>query len=88
MRDAQERALVFIFGQHRSGTTIFYNALAAAGPFAYAGPFHIAHFAEYRRNAAFDRRAALAAMERRFEREGVAHRFVDDIPASPLTPEE
>lgn len=82
------RPLVFIFGQHRSGTTILYNALAAAGPFAWPGPFHIAHFAQYRADPDFDRAAALAAMERRFACQGIADRVVDAIPAGPLTPEE
>lgn len=88
MLASQARGLIFIFGQHRSGTSILYSALAAAGPLVYPGPFHIAHFADYLKDRAFDRKTALAKMTGRFQREGIAHRFVDDIPAGPLTPEE
>jgi hypothetical protein len=80
--------MIFILGSHRSGTTILYNALVAAGPFCHPTPYHLAHFRDFRRNERFDPLAAMAETERRFRSQGIVDRFVDGIPAHARSPEE
>ena len=79
--------MIFILGNHRSGTTILYNALVASGAFCHPGPYHLAHFAAWRAPG-FDPRAALAETERRFREAGVVDRVVDRVPAHTRSPEE
>jgi hypothetical protein len=78
---------IFILGNHRSGTSILYKTLVEKGRFAHPTPFHLAHFDDYL-DGGFDPGEALDRTRERFERRGIVDRFVDDIPAHALSPEE
>jgi len=82
------RNLVFIMGRQRSGTTILYHALASAGPFACPDPFHIVQFDTYLSDPNFDPELALRSVSEQFSRVGITDRFIDEVAATPLTPEE
>jgi len=83
----RDSLLTFILGNHRSGTSILYKALVEKGGFSHPTPFHLAHFDDYL-GGKFDHGEALAATRARFDRRGIVDRFVDDIPAHALSPEE
>ena len=79
---------VFIFGIHRSGTSILYNILSRYGTFRFPTPFHIATFNAYLEGG-FDSALSLRpSFESRFRERSITTRFIDDIPASLDTPEE
>lgn len=88
LRVERDSRLIFILGHHRSGTTILYNMLVAAGPFCHPSPYHLAHFEDYLADERFDQERAIESTERRFSSRGIADRFVDHIPAGALSPEE
>ena len=80
--------LIFILGYHRSGTTILYNMLLAAGPFCHPSPYHLAHFEGYLADEQFDQERAIESTMQRFASQGIVDRFVDHIPAGALSAEE
>ena len=76
---------IFILGNHRSGTTILYHLMAAAGRNPCPGPFHLAR---HRARCAGMAVEPLDAMTARWLAAGIADRTVDGIAVSPLAPEE
>ena len=80
--------LVFIFGIHRSGTSILYNVLSRHGAFRFPTPFHIATFDAYRAHGFEHALLQRPALESRFKERSITTRFIDDIPATLDTPEE
>lgn len=81
--------LVFIMGDHRSGTTVLYQSLLETGAFDYTSAYHIIAAAELLRNRLEGTEArAIAAINTDFERTMGGNRLLDGISASAQTPEE
>lgn len=81
--------LVFIMGDHRSGTTVLYQSLIETGAFDYTSAYHIIAAAELLRNRIEGTEAsARAALQADFDQYVGSDRIIDGIEASPDTPEE
>jgi hypothetical protein len=81
--------LVFIMGDHRSGTTLLYQSLINTGAFDYTSAYHIVAADELLRNRIEGTEAAVkAALSEEFERYVGSDRVIDGIPVSTETPEE
>lgn len=80
---------VFIIGEHRSGTTIFYKLLAETGAFNVARYYHITNYDEILYNHIHGRTAAAKAELADFMAEiGLKDRNFDHIRVHPDLPEE
>lgn len=80
---------VFIMGDHRTGTTLLYQLLAATGRFAVVTAYHVI---EYDRIVAHRLDGTEELVRRdlaeRFASLGLANRGLDDVAVTPDTPEE
>jgi hypothetical protein len=80
---------VFIIGDHRSGTTVLYKALAATRAFNVVTAYHVIRdrdmVANFNAGREGEARGALAA---EFERLGLTDRGIDGMPVTPDLPEE
>jgi hypothetical protein len=80
---------VFILGDHRSGTTLFYQMLAATGAFNYVDFYHITHYDEIVYNHLQGREEVVRRkVAQKIEASGVNDRIFDRIPVTPSLPEE
>jgi len=78
---------VFILGLHRSGTTLLYQMLAAAGRYNVVTARHVVCFGRVR-NGASSRERTRSLLHERLARLGVSSRGVDGVDLSPDTLEE
>ncbi len=80
---------VFIIGDHRSGTTLLYKILADTGSFQVLNAYHVVHYDEILLNHQSGReQEAKQQLARRFSELGISDRIIDQVHASPDTPEE
>lgn len=80
---------VFIIGDHRSGTTLLYKILADTRSFQVLTAYHIIHYDEILRNHQTGReQEAKQRLAERFTAMGISDRIIDQVRASPDTPEE
>ena len=80
---------IFILGDHRSGTTLFYKMLVASGSFNYVDFYHVTHYDEILYNHYHGREdEARAEVEEEIEAAGLRDRGFDHIEVSPDLPEE
>jgi len=78
---------VFILGLHRSGTTLLYQMLAAAGHYNVLTARHVVCFGRLR-NGSSSRERTRSLLHERLARLGVTSRGVDGVDLSPDTLEE
>src|SRR5688572_26807834 len=80
---------VFIVGDHRSGTTMLYQWLAATGAFTPVTAYHVIRYdhilSDHVSGAAAEAKAALQAT---FARHGLVDRIIDNVAVTPDLPEE
>jgi hypothetical protein len=80
---------VFIIGDHRSGTTMLYQWLAATGAFSPVTAYHVIRYdhivSDYVTGTTLDHKAALQAT---FARLGLVDRIIDNVAVTPDLPEE
>lgn len=80
---------IFILGDHRSGTTLFYKMLAASGSFNFVDFYHVTRYDEILYNHDQGREGqARAEVEEEIEEVGLSDRGFDHIAVSPDLPEE
>lgn len=80
---------IFILGDHRSGTTLFYKMLVASGSFNFVDFYHVTRYDEILYNHYQGReREARAEVEEEIEEAGLHDRGFDHIEVSPDLPEE
>ena len=80
---------IFILGDHRSGTTLFYKMLAATGSFNFVDFYHVIRYDELLYNHYHGRESqARAQVEEEIEEAGLHDRGFDRIEVSPDLPEE
>ena len=80
---------IFILGDHRSGTTLFYKMLAASGSFNFVDFYHVTRYDEILYNHYHDRESqARAEVDEEIEEAGLRDRGFDHIEVSPELPEE
>lgn len=88
LRDVHFRP-IFILGDHRSGTTLFYKMLAASGNFNYVDFYHVTRYDEILYNHHHGREdEARTEVEEEIELAGLRDRGFDHIEVSPELPEE
>jgi len=88
LRDVDFRP-IFILGDHRSGTTLFYKMLAATGSFNFVDFYHVTRYDEILYNHCHGREGeARAEVEEEIEEAGLRDRGFDHIEVSPELPEE
>lgn len=81
--------LVFIMGDHRSGTTLLYQSLINTGAFDFTSAYHIVAAPELLRNRIEGTEAsAKANLNDEFEKYVGSDRVIDGVPVSTETPEE
>jgi Sulfotransferase family len=80
---------VFIIGDHRSGTTMLYQWLAATGAFTPVTAYHVIRYddilGDHVRGTVGDAKAALQAT---FAQRGLVNRIIDNVAVTPDLPEE
>jgi hypothetical protein len=80
---------VFIIGDHRSGTTMLYQWLAATGAFTPVTAYHVIRYdnilGDHVRGAVAEAKAALQAT---FAKHGLVDRKIDNVAVTPDLPEE
>ncbi len=81
------RSNVFILGLHRSGTTLLYQMLAAAGCHDVVTARHVVCFGRLR-NGSSSRERTRSLLREKLDRLGVSSRGVDGVDLSPDTLEE
>jgi hypothetical protein len=80
---------VFIVGDHRSGTTLLYKILADTASFQVFTAYHVIHYDEILVNHQAGRELeARHELAGRFAKLGISNRIIDNVRASPDTPEE
>jgi hypothetical protein len=80
---------VFIVGDHRSGTTLLYQILAATGRFHVLNAYQVIHYDEIVTHFMEGRTAAARLdLERRFAELGMSNRVFDGVRVTPDLPEE
>lgn len=81
--------LVFIVGDHRSGTTLLYQSLISTGAFQFTSAYHIIAAAELLRNRIEGMEdATKERISEEFNRYVGKDRMIDGIPVSTETPDE
>jgi len=80
--------LVFIFGCHRSGTTLLYHLLAETGHFNYVTAYHLINYDELLRNHAEGRTAVVRAALDKDIKGKQSDRMIDRLPVGAGLPEE
>jgi len=80
---------VFIIGDHRSGTTLLYQALARTGAFNVVTAYHVIHDRDFVANFEAGREPqAKDELAREFARRGLTDRGIDGVAVTPDLPEE
>lgn len=80
---------VFIIGDHRSGTTALYQALARTGAFTVVTAYHVLCYRDILNNFLAGREAeARQELAAEFTRRGLTDRGIDGMPVTPDLPEE
>ena len=80
---------VFIVGDHRSGTTLLYQILAATGRFHVLNAYQVIHYDEIVTHFMEGRtQTARLDLEKRFAELGTSNRVFDGVRVSPDLPEE
>jgi hypothetical protein len=80
---------IFILGDHRSGTTLLYQTLAASGCFNFVKAYHIIQYDEILYNYIHQIEAQkLQELQDTFDRLGIGDREFDAVRVSPDLPEE
>jgi len=80
---------IFVIGDHRSGTTLLYQLLAATGGFQVLTAYHIIQYGEFLTNHIQNRtEEAKQSLRERFARLGLGNRILDNVQVSPDLPEE
>ena len=80
---------IFIIGDHRSGTTLLYKILADTGSFQVFTAYHAIHYDQILVNHQTGReQEAKRSLAARFAELGISNRIIDNVIASPDTPEE
>lgn len=80
---------VFIIGDHRSGTTLLYQILAATGAFHYLSAYHVISYGSLVRNHVEHRtEQAKQELAQRFASEGLSNRKFDGVRVHPDLAEE
>ncbi|NJN19548.1 MAG: sulfotransferase, partial [Oscillochloris sp.] len=81
--------LVFIMGDHRSGTTLLYQLLAATGGFNVVTAYHVINFDQVLADHGAGRSAAARCeLAARLGALGISDRKLDGVIVSPDLPEE
>jgi hypothetical protein len=80
---------IFIMGDHRSGTTMLYQWLAATGAFTVVTAYHVIRYDQILSDHLEGRTdAAKRDLATLFDSYGLTSRIIDDVPATPDLPEE
>ncbi|WP_414621094.1 sulfotransferase [Calothrix sp. CCY 0018] len=80
---------IFIMGDHRSGTTLLYQTLAATGCFNFVEAYHIIKYDEILSNHINQtENQAIKELEKLFASQGISDRRVDKVMATPNLTEE
>jgi hypothetical protein len=80
---------IFVIGDHRSGTTLLYQLLAATGGFQVLTAYHIIQYDELLTNHIQNRTEEVKQnLRERFARLGLGNRILDNVQVSPDLPEE
>src|SRR5262245_49566598 len=81
--------LLFIMGDHRSGTTMLYQGLAATAEFTPVTAYHVIRYDHILSDHVAGRTArAKAALQESFVERGLVDRIIDNVPVTPDLPEE